>query len=132
MPSKARPAAETAEKPAEPTDSPPATTATGDAVAAAVGDDLKAETSAGDPPATDPGENTGDGAPPEDSDEAKPLPGVYRFTWPYACNYLLPDRKSTPVEPGTEVFWPNGAPDALWEFVSDEPAPAPSDNTPRE
>lgn len=60
-------------------------------------------------------------------------PGVYRFTWPYPCTYQLPDRTSTAVEPGTEVFWPDGAPDALWQFVSDtEPAPAPSDNTPRE
>lgn len=61
-----------------------------------------------------------------------PQPGIYRFVWPYACTYLLPDRTSKTVEPGDEVFWPDGAPDALWEFVTAEPAPAASDNPPRE
>lgn len=59
--------------------------------------------------------------------QAGQKPGLYRFTWPYACTYNLPGQVSKEVEPGAEVFWPSGAPDALWEFVSD--APAPSDNT---
>lgn len=130
MPPKARPPADNVEKPTDPIDTPPAAAAS-DGAGNAGGDGPKADTKAAvdgpsavvdsavvEPPAKDDAEQ------PE-----PPRPGVYRFTWPYACNYLLPDRKSAAVEPGTEVFWPDGPPDALWEFVSDQPAPAPSDNT---
>lgn len=122
MPPKARPPADNVEKPIEPTDPPaPAEGATGD------GQKANAE---GPSTAADSGEAPQSA---QDGDVADaPRPGVYRFGWPYACIYLLPDRTSTAVEPGTEVFWPDGAPDALWEFVSDQPAPALSDNTPRE
>lgn len=124
MPSKARPPADNVEKPIESTDPPPAPTGPVDSGGE------KAATKTDEPPTA----GDGDDLPLEQNDDEAdaPRPGVYRFTWPYACTYLLPDRTSTPVEPDTEVFWPDGAPDALWEYVSDEPAPAASDNTPRE
>lgn len=122
MPSKARPSASDVEKPIESTDTPPATTAAAD------GDDKPGDVTSNSNAGNDepPVAGAGDGT-------ERPQPGLYRFTWPYSCIYLLPDRISRAVETGEEIFWPDGAPDALWEFVSaDEPAPAPSDNTPRE
>jgi len=127
MPGKARPLAD---KPAESTDTPPTTSSE------TAGDDKPptdvppaVSKDAGNEPAlSEAGAVT---ELPEDAGQPEPpKPGVYRFTWPYSCVYNLPGQTSRTVEPGEEVFWPDGAPDALWEFVSsDEPAPAPSDNT---
>lgn len=65
-------------------------------------------------------------------DYVPPPPGVYRFDNAYPCAYTTPDRATTFVEPGTEVWWPAGPPDARWVFVADEPAPATSTDTTRE
>lgn len=129
MPSKARPAAAGA-KATESIDEPPADAAASEAGDAPAGD--------GPAPNAETADATGDADGIEvstaDSQQAEsPQPGVYRFTWPYSCVYNLPGQTSKAVKPEEEVFWPAGPPDALWEFVTtDEPAPAPSDNTPRE
>lgn len=123
MPPKARPT-EDVEKPAESNDAPPAT---------ATGDGKKTKPKADQPQSTTDDVDGAEEPPAEgDVETGAPKPGLYRFTWPYPCIYQLPDRTSKPVEAGEEIYWPDGAPDALWESVSDEPAPAPSDNTPRE
>lgn len=118
MPPKARPAAKDVDRAAESSETSTATAAGADAT----------ESDSSDPV----GATDVDGVSATGNDDAEPetaKPGLYRFTWPYSCTYNLPGQVSKEVEPGDEVFWPGGAPDALWEFVSDEPAPAASDNT---